>query len=97
MQTTATVTARSIAFLATFCKDHGLPTTQHVSVPETGMTARAIAEKIGLPVERIQGVFHNYSTAGLDAVALPGDRVAFVPYGTPAPHPAFFGAFVTRR
>ena len=27
---------------------------------------------------------------------LPGDRVAFVPRGTPASHPAFFGKFVTR-
>jgi hypothetical protein len=26
---------------------------------------------------------------------MPGDRVAFVPYGTPASHPAFFGAFTT--
>jgi hypothetical protein len=24
----------------------------------------------------------------------PGDRVAFVPLGTPASHPAFFGPFV---
>jgi len=27
---------------------------------------------------------------------MPGDRVAFVPPGTPASHPAFFGPFVTR-
>jgi hypothetical protein len=60
------------------------------------VTALDLAGSIGLPLELIEGVFHNFTSAGLDALVLPGDRVAFVPPGTPASHPAFFGRFVTR-
>ena len=96
MQTTSSVTVRAIAFLDAFCRENGMPSTMSVEVPEDGVTALDLAESIGLPVERIEGIFHNYSVSGLDAVVLPGDRVAFVPLGTPASHPAFFGSFVTR-
>jgi hypothetical protein len=95
MQPTPSVTVRSIAFLDTFCKEHGIPSTQSITVAEGGVTARTLAESIGLPTERIEGIFHNYSKSGLDVLVMPGDRVAFVPYGTPASHPAFFGAFTT--
>jgi hypothetical protein len=97
MQGTMSVTVRAIAFLDTFCKEHGLPTTMSVEVPDKGVSAFDLAGSVGLPVERIEGIFHNYRVSGLDAVVLPGDRVAFVPYGTPASHPAFFGPFITRR
>jgi hypothetical protein len=96
MQQTSSVTVRAIAFLDAFCKEHGMPSTRSVEVPTAGITASDLAESIGLPVERIEGVFHNYSASGLGALVMPGDRVAFVPHGTPASHPAFFGPFVTR-
>ncbi len=97
MQGTPSVTVRAIAFLDTFCKERGLPTTMSVEVPDTGVSAYDLAGSVGLPVERIEGIFHNYTVSGLDAVVFPGDRVAFVPYGTPASHPAFFGPFITRH
>jgi len=97
MHATPSVTVRAIAFLDAFCKQHGLPSTLIVQVPEAGITARELAESIGLPVERIEGVFHNYSVAGLSALVRPGDRVAFVPPGTPASHAAFFGPFDAKR
>jgi hypothetical protein len=96
MQTTSGVTVRAIAFLDAYCKEHGLPSTQEVDVPETGITASGLAASIGLPLDRIEGAFLNYRICGLDALVMPGDRVAFVPYGTPASHAAFFGRFVTR-
>jgi hypothetical protein len=96
MQETTKVTVRSIAFLDAYCKEHGLASTQSVDVPQAGMTAQALAESIGLPIERIEGIFHNCKPSGLDAVIKPGDTVAFVPYGTPASHTAFFGPLVTR-
>ena len=96
MQGTSSVTVRAIAFLDTFCRERGLPSTLSIDVPEAGISAFDLAESIGLPVQRIEGVFHNYSVSGLDALIRPGDRVAFVPYGTPGSHPAFFGPFVTR-
>jgi hypothetical protein len=97
MQSTPSVTVRTIAFLDAFQKERGLPSTQSVEVPATGTPALDLAASLGLPLDRIEGVFHNHAVSGLDAIVMPGDRVAFVPHGTPASHPAFFGPFTTRR
>ena len=96
MQASSGVTVRAIAFLDAYCKENGLPTTMTVEIPPAGLTALDLATSIGLPLELIEGVFHNYTVAGLDVLVMPGDRVAFVPPGTPASHAAFFGRFVTR-
>jgi hypothetical protein len=90
------VVVRLIARLDTFQKQRGLPTTLDVEVPVSGTTAREIACSLGLPLELVEGVFLNHRSTGLDAPVMPGDRVAFVPYGTPASHPAFFGPFELR-
>ncbi|MBE0417486.1 MAG: MoaD/ThiS family protein [Coriobacteriia bacterium] len=97
MQTTQSVTVRTIAFLDAFRRQRGLPSTLDVEVPEAGTKALDLAASLELPLDRIEGVFLNYSVSGLDALVMPGDRVVFVPYGTPASHPAFFGPFITRR
>lgn len=97
MHETASVTVRTIAFLDTFQKERGRPSTLRVVVPPGGTTAHDLATSLELPIERIEGVFLNKTVAGLDALVRPGDRVAFVPFGTPASHPAFFGPFITRR
>jgi len=91
------VTARMIAALHTYRTDRGLPSTVLIDVGADGATALDLAIKLELPLSQIDGVFHNHRGAGLDTVVRPGDRVAFVPVGTPASHPAFFGAFVTQR
>lgn len=89
--TPAAVTVRMIAFLHTYRRERGLPVTVSVEVPEGGVRAVEIARDLDLPIERIEGVFLNGRLLGLGAMVMPGDRVAFVPYGTPASHPAFFG------
>ena len=89
------VTVRMIAFLDTYRKERGLPTTVDYELRTDACTAAELARELELPVDRIEGVFLNYSGAGLDALVRPGDRVAFVPFGTPASHPAFFGSFRT--
>jgi len=83
-----------LGFLHTHRVDRGEPPALHVEVPAHGVSARALATSLGLPVDRIDGEFINHRSADLDAVVRPGDRVAFVPLGTPASHPAFFGRFV---
>ncbi len=93
---TRPVTVRMIAMLYGYCQQRGLPTTVRLEVPPQGRSAREIALELQLPVERIEGVFLNHRGAGLDALVHPGDRLAFVPPGTPASHPAFFGTFTTR-
>lgn len=89
---TQAVTVRMIAFLDTFRKERGLPTTVEMSVDEPGVSARDLAGELGLPLDSIEGVFLNHRGHGLDVTVRGGDRVAFVPRGTPASHPAFFGA-----
>jgi hypothetical protein len=87
------VTLLAIGFLHSMRREAGLPSRMIVEVPPAGVSARALALDLGLPPERIEGIFLNHSCAPLDAVIRPGDRVAFVPFGTPASHPAFFGGF----
>lgn len=84
-------TVRMLALLHSYCREHDIPTTLSVNVPTDGVRARDLASSIGLPVGDIEALFLNGSLVGLGASIFPGDRVAFLPYGTPASHPAFFG------
>lgn len=86
-----TTTVRMLALLHGYCREHGLPTTRSIDVPTDGIRALDLASSIGLPVEDIEGLFLNGRLVGLGATVHAGDRVAFLPYGTPASHPAFFG------
>jgi hypothetical protein len=86
----APVTVRLLAFLHTHQRELGRPTSLTLEVPAAGVRALDIATSLELPVEIIEGLFLNGTLLGLGALVRPGDRVAFVPYGTPASHPAFF-------
>lgn len=90
------VTVRMIGLLDMYRREQGLAVTVYYEPLAGSCTAEEIAEELDLPKDRIEGVFHNFCAAGLDVVVRPGDRVAFVPRGTPASHPAFFGTFTTR-
>ena len=96
MRSDSHVTVRMLAYLHFLRSQEGLPSTLRVDVPTEGVRADELAAELGLPLEAVEGVFLNHTKAGLDAVIRPGDRVAFVPYGTPASHPAFFGSFMDR-
>lgn len=85
------VSIRMLALLHGYCREHGLPTTMQTTVPREGIRALDLASSIGLPIDAIEGLFLNGRLLGLGVTVLPGDRVAFVPHGTPASHPAFFG------
>lgn len=87
----AAVTVRMIALLHTYRRERGLPVRVALDVPAEGVSAMDIARELDLPIEGIEGLFLNGRLVGLGARVYPGDRVAFVPHGTPASHPAFFG------
>lgn len=87
---TGTAEVRMLAFLHTHQRTHGRPTSVAFELPESGMSAEGIALALGLPMEIIEGLFLNGTLVGLGTLVRPGDRVAFLPYGTPASHPAFF-------
>lgn len=86
----APVNVRLLAFLHTHQRDNGRPTSVVFSVPTEGMLAVEIARTLDLPLEMVEGLFLNGTLVGLGARVHPGDRAAFLPYGTPASHPAFF-------
>jgi hypothetical protein len=64
----------------------GQPVTVELALPPGGRAAREIAMDLDLPLDKIEAVFCNHIAYPLDHVIMPGDRVAFVPYGTPGPH-----------
>jgi hypothetical protein len=91
------VTVRMFGLLHLYRTERGLPTTCDVDVPAQGTTGRDLALQLGLPVDRIEGVFVNRTVYGIDHPIAPGDRVAFVPYGTPGPHRVFLGLYQAGR
>lgn len=91
-----TAYVRCFASLHTLRREQGLPPSFEVPVPEEGLSAAALAEALNLSSEQIEGVFLNNRNFGMDAIVRRGDCVAFVPHGTPASYPSFFGPFVTR-
>lgn len=68
-----------------------------VEVPETGTPARALAEQVGLPPEGIEAVFINGRVSEMSDSARPGDRIAFVPPGTPGPYRVLLGMVAKNR
>jgi len=89
----APVTVRMFGLLHTLRREQGLPTTIEVEVPEAGTTGRLLALDLDLPCDKIEGVFVNRTVYGLDHPVSPGDRVAYVPYGTPGPHRFYLGLY----
>lgn len=54
-------------------------------------TAEALVKKLDIPLDKIEIVFVNGTARGLDCQVNPGDRVAFVPPGTPGPYRVILG------
>lgn len=91
MTISAPATVRMLASLHAHRRASGLPPRVNVRVPAEGIGAADLASLLDLPLELIEGLFLNAQLVGLGATVRPGDRVAFLPHGTPATHPAFFG------
>ena len=88
-----TIEVRIFGMLGALRVEQGLPTTVEVAVAPDGITGASLADELGLPHDLIEGVFCNHTVYGLDHVLRPGDRVAFVPYGTPGPHRFTLGLY----
>lgn len=91
------VAVRMFGALRDIRKEQGLPPTAELPVPAEGLPAEQVADELGLPIERIEGVFCNHTIHGLDHIVRPGDTIAFVPYGTPGPHRFFLGLYRAGR
>lgn len=86
MERNKPVVARMFGLLHTLRTRLGLAATVELALPPEGRTARDIALDLHLPLDRIEAVFCNHIAYPLDHLVLPGDRIAFVPFGTPGPH-----------
>ena len=97
MTTQMKTTVRMFGALHTLRKERGLEPTTEVQIPHGGCAACDLARELDLPLEKIEAVFVNHRAYGLDQVIQPGDRVAFVPTGTPGPHRLLLGIYGAGR
>ncbi len=58
---------------------------------EEAISAAELAVRLDLPSEKIEIVFVNGKAMPIDCLIKPGDRVAFVPPGTPGPYRVLLG------
>lgn len=86
-----TNTVRMFGCLHTIRKERGLEPTADIALPPEGRKAEDIALDLGLPLDRIEGVFINHLVYDLDKTVKPGDKVAFIPTGVPGPHRFMLG------
>ena len=73
--------------------DLGLPASLNYDVGAQGMPARDVAAGLGLPLDRVEGVFVNHTAHGLNHAVMPGDRIAFVAPEVPGPHRYSLGLY----
>lgn len=81
----ANTTVRMFGALHTVRKERGEKSTVEVAIPPGGCSAYDLAGDLRLPLNKVQGVFINRKAYSLDHRIQPGDRVAFIPTGIPAP------------
>lgn len=95
--TTQPVTVRLFGALHALQKERGGPTLVEVAVPPEGVTGADLASMLDLPHSMIEGVFCNRVVRPMSHLIRPGDRVAFVPEGTPGPHRFFLGLYAAGK
>jgi len=88
-----TASIRMFGLLHSLRQERELPSVVELEVPPEGVSARRIAVELDLPVDEIEGVFINHVVQSLDGLIRAGDRVAFVPPGTPGPHRFMLGLY----
>lgn len=93
MERAATANVRMFGLLYSARREAGLPTALDVEVPPEGCPALDLAIALELDPSTIEGAFVNGTVYDVGHLVLPGDRVAFVPHGTPGPHRFFLGLY----
>ncbi|MCL5058934.1 MAG: MoaD/ThiS family protein [Actinobacteria bacterium] len=84
------VEVRGFSFIKELFDRRGLPFPVLVDLAEE-CPALDLARSLDIPGELIEAVFINGVAGGLDGLVRPGDRVAFVPPGTPGPYRVILG------
>lgn len=84
-------TVRMFGSLHTIRRERGLASRVEVEIPAGGCTARELAASLDLPMDKVEAVFINHRVHPLQRIVEPGDRVAFIPTGIPAPERLMLG------
>ncbi len=85
-----TIEIRSFGRLSDIVQKKRLPTPLFLDLEEP-ITGNALAQKLEIPRDEIEVIIVNGVTQSLSYSIQPGDRVAFVPWGTPGPYRIFLG------
>ncbi|MCL6611038.1 MAG: MoaD/ThiS family protein [Peptococcaceae bacterium] len=89
-ETEGRVEVRGFSFIKEIFDRRKLPFPFFVDLAEE-CTAADLAERLEIPPELIEAVFINGVARRPGDVVRPGDRVAFVPPGTPGPYRVILG------
>ncbi|WP_366924655.1 MoaD/ThiS family protein [Metallumcola ferriviriculae] len=85
------VEVRCFSFLKKICDERKWAFPHYFRL-DRECSARELAEKLDLPLDLIEAVFINGLAMPMDdGQVKPGDRVGFVPPGTPGPYRALLG------
>lgn len=85
------VEIRVFGTLRTCLDASDLPYLLEREVGRVGESAHDIALGLGIPPEKVEAVFFNGKVKDIDDLVFPGDRIAYLPYGTPGPYRFFLG------
>jgi len=91
------VEMRVFGSLRRHLEEQGFPATMEMPMEEDESRAFDFALKVGLPPEEVEAVFCNGHVQNIYDPVHPGDRLAFLPYGTPGPYRAFLGIWKEGR
>jgi hypothetical protein len=85
------ISIRVYGFLRQYLDKQQLPYVLEREIPGGGSPASEVAQKLSLPLDKIEAVFCNGRIINIYDSVRPGDRVAFFPHGTPGPYRVFLG------
>ena len=82
---------RVFGALRKYLDNQGIPYFIKKQLPSFACTPFDIAKELSLPKNEIEGVFINGKISAMDTALCAGDRIAFLPYGTPGPYRVYLG------
>lgn len=86
------ITFNAFSFLREHLKERGVPYVNHtMQIPEH-YTPNELIKELGFKEEKVEFVFINSKVRPKDTILKDGDRVAFVPPGTPGSYRLILGA-----
>ena len=86
-----TITFNAFSFLQKPLKEKKIPHKEARMEIAEDATPHTLMDGMGLERSAVEAVFINGRVAPFDTTLNDGDRVAFVPHGTPGPYRVFLG------